>query len=167
MPNRSAAEVDDRIFSTSVSCDYTASLPPNIPLGVDSLGEIDQAVGFEETYQAARKVTLETFATHDSASVQVRLTYTWLLLLLLTDRLPTGYSLPCSPVHPQGRTADQGRLVLLAQRPLHVRRPSPSSPHPLALDADVLFQSALRQARQPQRLWTRERKRSRRRGRGL
>jgi urate oxidase len=69
---RSPTEVDDRIFSTSVTCKYTIPLPLNIPLGVDRLGEIDQAVGFEKTYQAARKVTLETFATHDSASVQVR-----------------------------------------------------------------------------------------------
>lgn len=70
---RPAAEVDDRIFSTSVTCEYTIPLPANVPLSVDNLSKIDGAIGFEKTYQVMRKVTLETFATHDSASVQVRL----------------------------------------------------------------------------------------------
>nr|AOR51843.1 urate oxidase [Phaffia rhodozyma] len=66
-------EVDDRIFSTSITCDYTVTLPPNIPLTIDNLNKIGAEVQFEKLASTARTTTLEVFATHDSASVQATL----------------------------------------------------------------------------------------------
>lgn len=46
------AEVDDRIFSTSVTCEYTVPIPANITLSVESLAEVDKVVEFEKVRHA-------------------------------------------------------------------------------------------------------------------
>jgi len=63
-------EVDDRIFSTSVDLMYTF---PSISLGTEGIGALEPAVGYEETFNSARQITLDTFATDESASVQATL----------------------------------------------------------------------------------------------
>jgi len=60
----------DRLFSTSVTVDYSVPLPKSIPLTIDNLGKIGEKVGFEKIYETCRDVTLSTFATDNSASVQ-------------------------------------------------------------------------------------------------
>ena len=79
-------EVDDRIFSTSVDLEYVFS-PVEIVSPADPK-QLDFALrqGFEvegqggvwdaqEVAEGARKVTLETFARDESASVQVALVF--------------------------------------------------------------------------------------------
>jgi urate oxidase len=63
-------EVADRLFSTSVTLDYTVPLPPSIPLTIDAIPEIGKALDFAKIAQTAKQVTLEVFATDESASVQ-------------------------------------------------------------------------------------------------
>ncbi|CCO28922.1 urate oxidase [Rhizoctonia solani AG-1 IB] len=63
------AEVDDRIFSTSIDLDYNVQLP-NEPITIDGLGAIGEKAKFGELQSSVRKITLETFATDESASVQ-------------------------------------------------------------------------------------------------
>ncbi|WVW86210.1 urate oxidase [Kwoniella bestiolae CBS 10118] len=63
-------EVSDRIFSTSVSIQSSISLPPNIPLTIDNLGEIAKELNFPKLTGQITKDVLETFAEDESASVQ-------------------------------------------------------------------------------------------------
>ena len=57
-------DVYDRILSTEVDCGWTWNTFSNI-------GEVRSAVGkFDRTWEVARTVTLETFATESSPSVQ-------------------------------------------------------------------------------------------------
>ncbi|KAJ1307523.1 hypothetical protein OPQ81_001621 [Rhizoctonia solani] len=62
-------EVDDRIFSTSIDLDYSVKLPDG-PVTIDGLGALGEKAKFSELQSSARKITLETFATDESASVQ-------------------------------------------------------------------------------------------------
>ncbi|EUC64806.1 uricase [Rhizoctonia solani AG-3 Rhs1AP] len=62
-------EVDDRIFSTSIDLDYSVKLPEG-PVTIDGLTTLGEKVKFSELQTSARKITLETFATDESASVQ-------------------------------------------------------------------------------------------------
>ncbi|CAE6425433.1 unnamed protein product [Rhizoctonia solani] len=62
-------DVDDRIFSTSIDLDYSIKLPDE-PVTIDGLGAIGEKAKFSELQASARKITLETFATDESASVQ-------------------------------------------------------------------------------------------------
>ncbi|KAB5592526.1 Uricase [Ceratobasidium theobromae] len=61
--------VDDRIFSTSIDLDYSIELP-NEPVTIDGLGALGERAKFSELQESVRKITLETFATDESASVQ-------------------------------------------------------------------------------------------------
>ncbi|QRV89743.1 uricase [Ceratobasidium sp. AG-Ba] len=63
------SEVDDRIFSTSIDLDYSVKLPDE-PVTIDGLGAIGKYAKFEELRKSVQKITLETFATDESASVQ-------------------------------------------------------------------------------------------------
>lgn len=64
--------MDDRIFSTSIDLDYSIELP-NEPVTIDGLGALGERAKFSELQESVRKITLETFATDESASVQVRI----------------------------------------------------------------------------------------------
>lgn len=75
--------VADRLFSTSVSMQYTVPLPPNIPLSIDNLGKIAKELDFADIATKVRKNILEVFATDESASVQATLYLT--LQKILTD----------------------------------------------------------------------------------
>lgn len=72
-------EVDDRIFSTSIDLTYTFPTFPISPefFESDTAGAQEKGAGTpwdgETVAGSARKITLELFATDDSASVQVRL----------------------------------------------------------------------------------------------
>ena len=50
--NTTLPEVEDRIFSTSVTLSYDIALPANIPITIDSIPEIDAAVGFSKVRTA-------------------------------------------------------------------------------------------------------------------
>ncbi|KAK4697657.1 urate oxidase, partial [Phenoliferia sp. Uapishka_3] len=63
--------VEDRIFSTAVQCEYTIPLPSSIPLTFSNLSTL--GINFEHIYASVENATLETFATHNSASVQATL----------------------------------------------------------------------------------------------
>jgi urate oxidase len=63
-------EVSDRLFSTSVTLDYSVPLPTSTPITIDSLTEIGKQLDFPKIAETARKVTMEVFATDESASVQ-------------------------------------------------------------------------------------------------
>lgn len=66
-------EVDDRIFSTSVTLEYEVSLPSSSlgnKLTIDSLPAINKAIDFVAIQTMAREITLTTFAEDESASVQ-------------------------------------------------------------------------------------------------
>lgn len=57
-------EVDDRILSTEVDCGWAWN-------AFDDISGVEQAIPkFDEAWNAARKITLDTFATDNSASVQ-------------------------------------------------------------------------------------------------
>jgi len=62
-------DVDDRIFSTAIDLDYQVELEG--PMTIDNLGSVGVKAKFNELQESARKITLETFATDESASVQV------------------------------------------------------------------------------------------------
>lgn len=75
------AEVDDRIFSTSIDLVYTfvpVSVPPptdekKLEFSVPTGGTVQEGTVWDENVpERARKATLETFAKDESASVQVR-----------------------------------------------------------------------------------------------
>ena len=57
------SEVSDRIFSTSVTCSYTLSIPS--PLNISTL-----QVPFDKVFESVRTTTFKVFATDESASVQ-------------------------------------------------------------------------------------------------
>jgi len=61
------AEVDDRIFSTSVDVVYTYA-----PLAIKQ-DKLEDVYGFQGVAESARKITLDLFATDNSASVQATL----------------------------------------------------------------------------------------------
>lgn len=66
------AAVNDRIFSTAVDCSYTITLPPAaVSPQPDALKSV--TLDFEAVYRNVERTTLETFAEHDSASVQATL----------------------------------------------------------------------------------------------
>ncbi|KAK4052312.1 hypothetical protein OIO90_004393 [Microbotryomycetes sp. JL221] len=62
--------VNDRIFSTAVDCSYTIPLSPSAttPSSLPNL-----SIDFNHIYNSVLTTTLETFAQHDSASVQATL----------------------------------------------------------------------------------------------
>jgi len=65
------AEVDDRIFSTAVDMTYT--FPPFALAGVDGIAALEKQFEFAAAAATARGITLEVFATDESASVQATL----------------------------------------------------------------------------------------------
>jgi len=67
------AEVNDRIFSTSVNLSYTLNV--SAIGGVDDLAQTEVEVQFDRVAASAKEITLEVFATDESASVQVRATH--------------------------------------------------------------------------------------------
>ncbi|SCZ94460.1 BZ3500_MvSof-1268-A1-R1_Chr12-2g03913 [Microbotryum saponariae] len=62
--------VDDRIFSTSVDCSYSITIPTSAltSASIPKLG-----IDFERIFKSVETTTLEIFATHNSASVQATL----------------------------------------------------------------------------------------------
>lgn len=64
------AAVNDRIFSTAVECTYTIPVSRS-SLTPQSLPNL--SLDFDRIFNSVTKTTLETFATHDSASVQATL----------------------------------------------------------------------------------------------
>jgi len=64
-------EVPDRILSTAVEYSYGLDVP--ILSGVEDLAVLDKEVKFGEIGKEARKITLEIFASDESASVQASL----------------------------------------------------------------------------------------------
>ncbi|BGP58041.1 hypothetical protein JCM8202_001720 [Rhodotorula sphaerocarpa] len=62
--------VDDRIFSTSVDCVYNVPIPSK-PFSKEALAGL--RIDFDTIYRNVVETTLETFATHNSASVQATL----------------------------------------------------------------------------------------------
>lgn len=65
--------VKDRIFSTSVTTQYTIPLPASPPLSPKTVGEIASKLNFPRIASTVKKDTLEVFATDESASVQATL----------------------------------------------------------------------------------------------
>jgi len=63
--------VSDRIFSTAVDLNYTFTLPSYG--GADKLSELDVETQFDRVSTSAKEITLEVFATDESASVQATL----------------------------------------------------------------------------------------------
>ena len=66
------AEVNDRIFSTSVNLNYSFKPLSIGAAGEEDLKKIKAESDFDKTAGRAREITLEVFATDESASVQVR-----------------------------------------------------------------------------------------------
>lgn len=64
------AEAEERVFSTAVNMTYT--FPAFTLGGVAGLGALEGRYGFGDAASKARGITLEVFATDESASVQVR-----------------------------------------------------------------------------------------------
>lgn len=69
---RTLPDVSDRIFSTSVDCSYTFSLP-SLPLSLPVLKTLEKEMKFDGVFRSMERTTLEVFAEHDSASVQATL----------------------------------------------------------------------------------------------
>lgn len=67
------APVADRIFSTSVTTEYSVPLPANIPLSMKTVGDIAAKLNFPRISATVLKDTLEVFATDESPSVQATL----------------------------------------------------------------------------------------------
>jgi urate oxidase len=100
--------VNDRIFSTSVDLSYTFSPVPlsppkdekklefSVPDGADLVGGTWDGEGVAER---ARKITLDVFATDDSASVQVRAGFARVLKISADPLHPIrpGYALQDGP----------------------------------------------------------------------
>jgi urate oxidase len=64
--------VSDRIFSTSVDLQYTfITSALQAFTCIDNVGAVDGAAQFNQVAASAKEVTLEVFATDESASVQV------------------------------------------------------------------------------------------------
>ncbi|KAG8896428.1 hypothetical protein FRB99_008893 [Tulasnella sp. 403] len=64
--------VSDRILSTAIDYEYTINLPAG-NLTIDGLAKLGEEVRFKEVAESARQVTLDLFATDESASVQATL----------------------------------------------------------------------------------------------
>ena len=64
--------VSDRILSTAVDYEYTIILPPG-PLMIDGLAKLEGQANFTEVASSAKAITMDLFATDESASVQVGL----------------------------------------------------------------------------------------------
>jgi len=64
--------VSDRILSTAVEYEYTITLPKE-PLTIGGLKELGEKAKFESVAESAKQVTLDLFATDESASVQATL----------------------------------------------------------------------------------------------
>ena len=111
-------EVSDRILSTEVDCGWTWK-----PFG--GVGEVKaEASKFDAAWDAARSITLKTFATDSSASVQNTM-YKMCSQVLdaVPDAMTVNYSLPnrhyfeigissCSPTFWKFRLTDNHRLEL-------------------------------------------------------
>ncbi|EJU04774.1 uricase [Dacryopinax primogenitus] len=65
-------EVDDRIFSTEVDLSYTFALPVEA-LTAAGIAALQDKVGFDKASESAKQITLDLFATDESASVQATL----------------------------------------------------------------------------------------------
>ncbi|KZO89893.1 putative urate oxidase [Calocera viscosa TUFC12733] len=63
------AEVNDRIFSTEVELSYTFALPAGA-LTAEGIAALQEKVAFDKTAESAKQITLDVFATDESASVQ-------------------------------------------------------------------------------------------------
>lgn len=96
------APVDDRIFSTAIDCTYTfKDIPLPVPTGEKKLEWSLQSAGAGDVWDAdvaadlAREITLNTFATDESASVQATL-YKMARRILARDEYiaSISYSLP-------------------------------------------------------------------------
>ena len=85
-------DVNDRIFSTSVECNYNIPIPASA-LTVAALPRI--GIDFEHIFASMLETTFETFATHDSASVQATL-YNMCVKILADNKhvSDVGYKLP-------------------------------------------------------------------------
>lgn len=92
--------VTDRILSTAIEYEYTIILPKE-PLTIDGLGEVGKKAKFAEVATSARNVTLNLFATDESASVQVRNVFLFQLLPLLFPKSCLRL-LSRRPCHPPG-----------------------------------------------------------------
>ncbi|KZT57633.1 putative urate oxidase [Calocera cornea HHB12733] len=62
-------EVNDRIFSTEVDLSYTFAMPAG-PLTAEGIAALQDRVKFDKTAESAKQITLDVFATDESASVQ-------------------------------------------------------------------------------------------------
>jgi len=64
--------VSDRILSTAVDYEYTIKLPAG-NLTIDGLAKLGEGAKFTQVAASAKKITLDLFATDESASVQATL----------------------------------------------------------------------------------------------
>lgn len=71
--------MNDRIFSTSVNLSYTLNV--SAIGGVDDLAQTEVEVQFDRVAASAKEITLEVFATDESASVQVRTSHLFVYYL--------------------------------------------------------------------------------------
>ncbi|KAA1068407.1 hypothetical protein PGT21_026116 [Puccinia graminis f. sp. tritici] len=88
-------EASDRILSTSVDCRCAIkiNLPSDGSLAISSLANL--GIDFKAIGKSVREITLETFATDESASVQATLyKMCQLILTAHTEILSVSYSLP-------------------------------------------------------------------------
>jgi urate oxidase len=80
--------VSDRIFSTEIDLVYEFhGLPENI--AVDGFEKLEKDMAFRDTAAKAREITLEVFATDDSASVQATLFKTAQALIAASSTVST------------------------------------------------------------------------------
>jgi len=63
------AEVSDRIFSTEVDLSYTFAMPTTA-LTAEGIAGLQDKVAFDKAAESAKQITLDVFATDESASVQ-------------------------------------------------------------------------------------------------
>jgi len=61
--------VSDRILSTAVDYEYTIVLPSG-PLTIDALAKLEEQAKFTDVASSAKTITMDLFATDESASVQ-------------------------------------------------------------------------------------------------
>ncbi|KAK4048421.1 hypothetical protein OIV83_004767 [Microbotryomycetes sp. JL201] len=84
--------VNDRIFSTSVDCSYTIPISPSAltPSALPNL-----SIDFDSIFASVTRITLETFAEHDSASVQATMYQMCEQILAENDKVSSvTYKLP-------------------------------------------------------------------------
>lgn len=90
--------VNDRIFSTAVSCTYTLPLPPIT--STTPLSTLARSIDFDAIHASVTQTTLDIFATHNSASVQATLYNMCERILELHQQVgQVGYSLPNKVSH--------------------------------------------------------------------